>query len=120
DDHECCVTPVRRPVAGRPMVGGVQPDQMQSGQKPRPGRPVGMEATNGTDTVRITQQAVRANNTGATDNTERTEQGYPTRMRQVAVEANEPPPPPPPAQVPEVMQEFAPAQTTGQAVSFYA
>jgi len=78
-----------------------------------------MNATNGMDTVNVSRQAVRANQSEPTG-VEQTQQTYPPRTRQVAVDANQPPPPPPPAQVPEVMQEFAPAQTAGQAVSFYA
>ena len=122
------VDPIRGMTPMTPIrPGGIQPGQgVQAGQQQptqrqqRPGgRTGGMNATNGMDTLNVSRQAVRANR-GEPTGMERTEQNYPVRTRQMAVEANEPPPPPPPAQVPEVMQEFAPAQATGQAVNFYA
>ncbi|MFH1743492.1 MAG: hypothetical protein ABIH23_31185, partial [bacterium] len=94
-----------------------------------------MRATNGTDTVRVSQQAVQALNAGppVVPPNPATERAAvvgeppprppltPERLNEeVANVQAEAPPPPPPAQIPAIMEEFAPGQATGQNMNLYA
>ena len=128
--------PPVQPVAPRPGAPGIQrPGAEPPGgpAAPRAEPPGGMQGTNGTDTVRVSQQAVQALNTGpqVVPPNAATEQrvavvGEPPppppltperpREEEVNVRAEGPagPQPPPAAQIPAIMEEFAPGQATGQ------
>ncbi len=123
--------PMNRPPAAAPARG-------------REGMP-GMQATNGTDSVRVSQQALRASTNGGPEST--TPPNAAT-VRTAAVVGEPPPPPPlsperppppeeeemnigarqqqqPPAepprpQIPEMMQEFGPGQAGGQKINLMA
>ena len=123
---------------------GVQaPGMQRPGQQPgqQPGAPrgqqtgVGMQTTNGTDTVNVTQQAIQANNTGepATGRVqtvavvggpetpppltpERTNEEQANMRTQGLDIANQPPA----ARIPEMLQEFAPGQANGQNMDMFA
>jgi len=125
---------VERP--GPPQVQVPPPEGPAAPGVPRPG---GVQANNGTDTLQVTQQAVRAFNAGTLEAratpvplNPTTEQaavaaGVPPeppplapeepREEEANVRAQEEPPPPPeppPAPIPEVLREFAPGQARGQ------
>lgn len=140
--------PIRPPGVQRPGPPGVQRPGPPQVQVPRPEgpaapgvpRPGGVQATNGTDTLQVTEQAVRAFNAGTPEARATPVPRNPTTV-QAAVAAGVPPEPPPltpeepreeeanvraqeeplpppepplPARIPEILQEFAPGEAGGQ------
>lgn len=141
------IPPNQPPGVQRPMPPGVQRPGAPQVRVPAPAGPAApgvpppgaLRATNGTDTVQVTQQAVRAFNAGAPGAAANPVPRNPATV-QAAVAAGVPPerpalaaerpreeeaalrpqeqqprpPQPPPAPVPELLQEFAPGEARGQ------
>lgn len=125
---------VPRPVP--PQVWVPPPSAPAPGVQP----PGGFQATNGTDTAEVTDEAVRAFNAGVPGAPEAAVPPNPTTQsvalaegvppeeapltpeeleeEETNVRAEEEPPPPPPEQphapIPEILEEFAPGETPGQ------
>jgi len=141
------VPPLIRPESPAQTPGGGRPLNMPPSAAPAraPGNAAGMQATNGTDTVQVSQQALRTSMNGGPANAVPPNAAT-TRQAAVVGEPEPPPPlspkrPPPPeeeemnvtareeqvqrpgpqpAQIPEFMQEFGPGQAEGQNINLMA